>query len=402
MKDSRHIARPLRWIALLLLVCCLPVLTGAEELPLTVGSKSQTVLDVKKRLYALGYYKNNKFIQTYTEETAEKIKVFQQRCGLPETGVVDEATYARLFAADAPRPAHPTLRPLATPAPTPVPDWPARDAEGFLDGEGEYVYENDEDGLWIYLSADLQIVITHREDSSVPLEWFETEIWTRGEERFETVMTDPKRPGKSFEYPYDIARKHGFVLGFSDDFYANRMENKENVGVIIREGALISEKTNSKDGHHTPNLDMMAQYPDGTLAVYRCTEHTAQELLDLGAVNVFSFGPILIRDGEINDLVYSYYKSIEPRHALGMIAPGHYFLLSAQGRTKGSDGTTLQRMAELMQARGVRQALNLDGGNTMALVFRGRMLNKKAVYKNQKFVRKVTSLIGIGHTDNMK
>ena len=392
----------LRWMALLLVCCLLPLCAGAEDLPLTVGSKNQTVLDVKNRLYALGYYQKNKFVKTYSEETAEKIRLFQQRCGLPETGEVDETTYARLFADDAPRPAHPTLRPLATPGPTPAPDWPARDAEGFLDGEGEYVYENPEEGLWIYLNADLQIIITHREDGSVPLEWFETEIWARGEQRFETVMTNPKRPGKTFEYPYDIARKHGFVLGFSDDFYGNRIGSKENVGIIIREGQIVSEKTNAKDGHHTPNLDMMAQYPDGTLAVYRCTEHTAQELMDMGAINVFSFGPILIRDGEINDLVYSYYKSIEPRHALGMIAPGHYFLLSAQGRIKGSDGTTLQRMAELMRARGVQQALNLDGGNTMALVFRGRMLNKKAVYNNQKFVRQVTSLIGIGHTDNMK
>ena len=35
----------------------------------------------------------------------------------------------------------------------------------------------------------------------------------------------------------------------------------------------------------------------------------------------------------------------------------------------------------------------------MALMFRGRMLNKEAVYQNRKFVRSVTSLIGIGKTD---
>ncbi|MBO4837359.1 MAG: phosphodiester glycosidase family protein, partial [Clostridia bacterium] len=55
----------------------------------------------------------------------------------------------------------------------------------------------------------------------------------------------------------------------------------------------------------------------------------------------------------------------------------------------------------LMQQRGVTQALNLDGGNTMALIFRGRMLNKLAVYKNKKFIRSVTSMIGIGYTQEM-
>ncbi len=38
----------------------------------------------------------------------------------------------------------------------------------------------------------------------------------------------------------------------------------------------------------------------------------------------------------------------------------------------------------------------------MALVFRGRMLNKLATYKNKNFVRTVTSLIGIGETDNVE
>ena len=120
----------------------------------------------------------------------------------------------------------------------------------------------------------------------------------------------------------------------------------------------------------------------------------------MGAVNVFSFGPILLKNGEINDLVYTYYKSIEPRHALGMIEPGHYLLISVQGRTKDSKGTFLQRVAETMRDKGVTEALNLDGGNTMALIFRGRMLNKLATYKKRNFVRTVTSLIGIGHTDN--
>ena len=60
----------------------------------------------------------------------------------------------------------------------------------------------------------------------------------------------------------------------------------------------------------------------------------------------------------------------------------------------------LQRVAEMMKARGVTEALNLDGGNTMALVFRGRMLNKLATWKRKKFVRTVTSVIGIGHTEN--
>ena len=293
-----------------------------------------------------------------------------------------------------------TREPLVTQEPVPEPEMPERDRDGFLAAEGEFIHEDEENGLWIYLSQTLQVEIRRQQDTRIPLIWFETDIRTRGEERFRTVMTDPEHPGKKYRFPYDIARDEGFVLGFSDDFYAERMKKKETVGIIIREGEIVSDRTNKKRTSHLPNLDMMIQYPDGRLEVCECTEYTAEELLEKGALNVFSFGPILIRDGEIDGKMYgSYYRSIEPRHALGMIEPGHYLLLSVQGRRNDSKGTMLQRMAEMMKYKGVTQALNLDGGNTMALVFCGKMLNKEAVYQNRKFVRSVTSLIGIGKTN---
>lgn len=394
-----------RWLAMLLVFLLLPGLipAGAEETlftPLAVGAKGEEVLRVKNRLYELGYFQSNQFTKKYTEDTARVVRSFQQVNGLPETGEVDGQTWALLFSDAALKAVRPTLPPLATPAPLPVPDWPARDPDGYLAEGTEYFYENDEAGLWVYLGPDLQVTITRRSDSSIPLEWFETEILTRNGEAFRSALTDPERPGKKFQYPYVISRAEKFVLSFSDDFFATRMQNRETVGISIREGRIISDKANAKRGHHLPNLDMMAQFPDGSLQVFRCNEATAEELLAMGARNVFSFGPILIRDGEIDDLVYTYYKSIEPRHALGMIEPGRYFLLSVQGRRSDSKGTTLQRMAEIMKEHGVQQALNLDGGNTMALVFRGRMLNKLAVYKKREFVRTVTSLIGIGMTEN--
>lgn len=379
--------------AVLLLQAC--ALAESFE-TLTVGSKGPRVLEVKERLRDLRYINDRQLTKKYTEKTAAAVRLFQAANGLPETGDADEATQAALFAEAAVKKPYATLAPLATPGPTPAVDWPETDAEGFLAGEGTYCYENDEEGLWIWLTPSLRIVITAREDSSIPLEWFETDIRTRSGESFYSVMTDPERPGKKYRYPYDIARDAGCVLAFSDDFFATRMDSKETVGIIIRDSRIIRSDTHRTSGHHLPNLDMMIQYPDGRLEVCHCTEHTAEELQAAGAVNVFSFGPILIRDGKINELVYQYYKSIEPRHALGMIEPGHYLLLSVQGRTRDSKGTSLQRVAELMKVRGVTQALNLDGGNTMALVFRGRMLNKLATYQKRDFVRTVTSVIAIG------
>ena len=385
------------FLLLLTLILCVSITAAAEETGvLRTGDKGQDVLEVKRRLQELRYITEGSLNGRYTDKTAESVREFQRENGLPETGEVDEATRAVLFSDSAVKKPYPTMPPLATPGPKPEPDWPERDDEGFLLSDGPYVYENDEEGLWIYLSRTLQVMITACRDSSIPLEWFETEIRTRDGERFYTLQTDPEHPGRRYQYPYVIAEEAGCVLAFSDDFFATRMSSGETVGIVIREGKIINRRTNRKTGHHLPNLDMMAFYPDGTLAVYECNEYTAEELLEMGAENVFSFGPILLRDGEINELLYRYYRSVEPRHALGMIEPGHYLLLSVQGRTQESRGTVLQRVAEMMKEHGVTQALNLDGGNTMSLIFRGRMLNKLATYKNKKFVRTVTSIIGIG------
>lgn len=369
---------------------------------LAIGSRGERVLEVKQRLQNLGYLKQGTINSNYNEKTALAIEAFQQMNNLPVTGEVDPETEEALFSDRAVSKPKATLEPLTTPVPFEENSWPERDEEGYLAEDGEYFHEDDEAGQWVYLSHDLQVFIKRGKEPKIPLEWFETEILTRNGVAFRTAITDPDHPGKKYRYPYDIARTERFVLGFSDDFYATRMTEKETVGIIIREGQIISEKTNSRTGHHLPNLDMMAQYPDGQLEVYECTEHTAQELLDKGAVNVFSFGPILLRDGEINPLLYTYYRSIEPRHALGMIEPNHYMILSVQGRNKDSKGTMLQRVAEMMKEHGVKHALNLDGGNTMALIFRGRMLNKLATFKKKSFVRTVTSLIGIGYTENQE
>ena len=387
--------------AVMTILCVTNCFSAAgEQQTLAIGSKGSRVLEVKERLQKLGYLEQGSLTKKYNEKTAAAVREFQRLNGLEETGEVDSETEEKLFSDAAVRKPKPTLEPLPTPGPMNEDEWPERDAEGYLAGGGEWFYENDEAGQWAYLSGDLQIFIRRGEEPGIPLEWFETEILARNGERFRTAITDPEHPGKKFRYPYDIARDEGFVLGFSDDFYATRMADRETVGIIIREGRILCDQTNSKTGHHLPNLDMMAQYPDGRLEVYECTEYTAQELLEKGAVNVFSFGPILLRDGEINPLLYPYYRSVEPRHALGMIEPNHYLILSVQGRNKDSKGTMLQRVAEMMKERGVTQALNLDGGNTMALIFRGRMLNKLATFKKRNFVRTVTSLIGIGRTEN--
>ncbi len=388
-----------------------PLCVLAEEVPPTLkkGQNSNDVLDMKLRLKELGYYTSSSFNRAFTDDTVEKVKLFQQTNGLTPTGELDPETRAALYADTAlPKP-KPTPTPAPTPTPTPLPsptprpapqvDYPPRDEKGFLLEHNEFVYEDDEYGYWVYISDTLQVHIKRCSDESLPLVWFETDIRLTDEERLRAAEVETHRAqGLGRKKPFDIAADNNFVLAFTDDFYGDRVDRKRTIGIIVRENELFSSKTYRKQSTSLPNLDVLVQYPNNVLKVYAGNEYTADELVEQGAINVFSFGPVLVRDGEVGQLVLDgHYEHKEPRQALGMIEPGHFFLLTATGRTGDSDGTGLLWMAEVMKERGVVEGLNLDGGNTMALVFRGRMLNKLANWKNSKYVRTVNSVIGIGY-----
>lgn len=406
-------------LALLLTLGSMP-LTLAEETPasshaaqevletLKKGSKGGDVLRMKRRLRELGYFRTDDLNNQFNDATVKALKTFQSKNGLQQDGVLTPELAQLLYSEQAvpavtptpvPTPT-PTPKPMPTPRPMPQVDTPERDAEGYLAGDGEFFYENDEDACWMYLTDSLQILITRQADESIPLEWFETEIFMREGERFLSVETNPERPGTRFKYPFDIAVDNQFVLGFTDDFYGHRIYRDEKVGIVIRNGEVISDKTYNKQLHNLPNLDMLAQFPDGTLKAYGAADITAEELLELGVTDVFCFGPVLISEGQISPLL-KWYETKSPRQALGMIEPGHFLLVSILGRMDSSIGCGLPWVANLMWQRGVVEALNLDGGNTMALIFNGRMLNKLATWKNEKFVRTVTSLIGVGQSESV-
>ena len=75
----------------------------ADYRTLDVGSRSDDVLRLKRRLYEMGYYTKPNENQNYTESTAEVIKRFQEDVGLPVTGVADPLTQAALFDEDTPK-----------------------------------------------------------------------------------------------------------------------------------------------------------------------------------------------------------------------------------------------------------------------------------------------------------
>ena len=291
------------------------------------------------------------------------------------------------------------------------------DAKGFLTGDDnpgeEYLLEDGDQGIWQYASKDLSVKVTrYREQTKKKKkqEYCVAEIWCSPESPLGVIMTEPYarfgknlQPGKRQDEPEKLIAQHPSVLAVSDDMYGLRiMEiSKKKTkydyhGVIIRNGEVIATKTrNSQKKRPWPNLDTMAVYRDGSMKTFDCDALTAEEYLEQGAVQVFAFGPWLLSEGQVHPNLEKINNYSEPRVALGMVEPYHYILIVTAGRpTSKYQGYKLAWLADKMLEYGCTEALNLDGGDTVALAFN----NKVILHGNMesKNLRNLGSMIAFG------
>ena len=121
------------------------------------------------------------------------------------------------------------------------------------------------------------------------------------------------------------------------------------------------------------------------------TSTRRREYLDMGAVDVFSFGPYLIRDGEINPFLAEMTNGLtpQPRCAIGNGGAGALLRRVGGGAHPQCQRRRIGRANGRMDAEGAaaREALNLDGGQTAVMTFMGKQISRIGKYdggKNQR------------------
>ena len=302
--------------------------------------------------------------------------------------------------------------PAPTAAPTAVPAYvsvmPPLNEKGFLP-EGEFIYSSEEEGLWIFVDETAKVIIQRKYDATQPLTWFECELWGDVEkgEVLKTIQNDPEKMGKIRVDATETAKKHNVVFAMNTDYYTYRVavNNSRKTGVVIRDGKILYDdryEANEISPSLFPNLDTLAFYPDGSLSVHHSYELTAQDYIDRGAYDVFSFGPYLIKDGKLSEKAYESSDTRNPRAAVGMVEPGHYVAIMCEGRLKRSSGVTMSYLAKLMRAKNCQVAFNIDGGQTAVVVFMGKQLNQIGAYDGGKTNSRPTSeVVGIGFSDQV-
>ena len=188
------------------------------------------------------------------------------------------------------------------------------------------------------------------------------------------------------ETPSSMAERTGALLAVNGDYYGAREK-----GYVIRNGVLYRSRAAS--GQEDLVIDA-----NGDFSIINESDVTAQELLDAGAVQVYSFGPGLLSDGEIlvdeNDEVGRAMAS-NPRTALAQVGPLHYLFVVADGRTAESEGLSLYELAQFLKTLGAATAYNLDGGGSSAMIYQGQLVNHPTSTGRRSSERSVSDIVAI-------
>ena len=189
-----------------------------------------------------------------------------------------------------------------------------------------------------------------------------------------------------------IAEDNNAVLAINGDYYGARES-----GYVIKNGVLYRDEASA-------GREDLVIYKDGSCEIISEDEVSAEELMEKGAVQTFSFGPALLEGGSIavgTDEEVGQAMASNPRTAIGIIDENHYVFVVSDGRTDESEGLSLHELADFMKELGCETAYNLDGGGSSTMYFNGNVVNNPtgggAGHKSGS-ERSVSDIVYIGYS----
>ncbi|MGI5918276.1 MAG: phosphodiester glycosidase family protein [Christensenellales bacterium] len=261
-------------------------------------------------------------------------------------------------------PSAPAAAPVATPdvtapaeeTPAPSPsidpnDWRAKLADKFTGGE---VISTDTS----YKSANVSIEIQTFTRDNVP--YYIADIYVADLKYFRTAFAKEADVMGGADLTDKVAKMNGAILAINGDHCKS--------GTLVRNG-LIYRKPKA-------GLDVLVMYNDGSMKTFSPDDFDVDGTLSSGVYQTWSFGPMLLQNGQAMTEFNSTVQRNNPRTAIGYYEPGHYCFVVIGGRLEGrSLGCTMQELSQLMEELGCAEAYNLDGGKSSEMVFMDEVLN---------------------------
>lgn len=173
------------------------------------------------------------------------------------------------------------------------------------------------------------------------------------------------------EDPLEMTKRLGAVFSMTGDNYSERSG-----GVVMRNGVMYSSDI---------DRDVCVLNWDGTMELVRMEDFDLPEIMENGAYQIWSFGPILVDNGKAETEFITDQLMPMRRAAIGYYEPGHYCFAIMDGNV------TLEHLADTMVTLGCESAYSLYGGRLAEMNFDGNTIST-----TQEIDRKCSDIIMIG------
>ena len=219
-----------------------------------------------------------------------------------------------------------------------------------------------------YSDPDIYIDITTHRNADDSTTYYVADIRLKDLRYLKTALAKDTFGENVEERTSDICKRNKGILAINGDYYGAQEK-----GYVLRNGKILRSTVSASYGNNSrAKPEDLAFYRDGTFEIFNEKEVSLQEIADKGAWQVFSFGPGLIKDGEIivsekEEVGTALSGGRNQRTAIGMISPLHYIFFCNDGRLTDEKGMPLYEVASLMKELHCYQAYNLDGGGSSTM-----------------------------------
>ncbi|MEA4914167.1 MAG: phosphodiester glycosidase family protein [Christensenella sp.] len=243
-----------------------------------------------------------------------------------------------------------TMQPEAAVDPT---SWRVKFADKFTSGNVEQTDMS-------YKDANINVSINKVQKDDVT--YFLADIYVADIQYFRTAFAKQADVMGGREATNVVAQENNAILAINGDHCV------DNNGPVVRNGQLYREEKFA---------DALVMNYDGSMQTYSADALDMNAIKANGAWQVWTFGPMLLKDGQPMTEFNSTLMKANPRTAVGYYEPGHYCFLVVDGRQEGySVGMTMQELSQFFYDSGCKVAFNLDGGQSSEMVFLGKVINQ--------------------------
>ena len=169
----------------------------------------------------------------------------------------------------------------------------------------------------------------------------------------------------------EMASAANAVVGINGDFYDNRQ-----IGLSVYQRRICRNKGTALDVCFFTAAGDMLMTHHGELVT---DEDVERYLADNDVVFGISFGPILVENGELQNISSYPVGEIEANYSRAAIAQKgerHYLLMTIGQEGQYARRCQINKAAEIIYSKGVDSAYALDGGQTATMVMDGKTVNR--------------------------